>query len=167
MTALVSTITGADLPPLGWQHKTPLNPATVAPVTNGDIKPHGGLWTSPMRSTGMTGWIDWCADNSFGNPSDPVTAITADPDARAYVIDTHDDLLRLEAAYRNPTPRLPIEIRMWPAIDWTALARDVDALWLTDAGQWATRYTTPGLYGWDCEMVFWFRVKFSIDGSTP
>ena len=107
MTAtLLPTIAGAYLPPLGWQHDTPLDPTKVESVTSGHRKPNGGLWTSPMRPDGMTGWIDWCVDASFGNPSAPVTAIVADPGARVYVIDTHDDLLRLEDAYRDPNPEL-------------------------------------------------------------
>jgi len=38
--------------------------------------------------------------------------------------------------------------------DFLAIAKSgIDALWLTVRGERATRYTTPGLYGWDCECV--------------
>jgi hypothetical protein len=31
----------------------------------------------------------------------------------------------------------------------------IDAIWLTEAGQWETRHTYPrNLYGWDCETIF-------------
>lgn len=160
----LTTITGADLPPLGWQHTEPLNLDHIQPVTLRPmfpIKPHGGLWTSPMRD-GKADWTRWCEGERFGAFDAPVTAVIPDRDARVFVIDRHADLLALEAAYPDPQPEIPAGIKMWPSIDWAAVARDIDAVWLTEAGQWATRFSQPGLYGWDCETVFWLNPRLRV-----
>lgn len=161
------TVRGADLPPLGWQHTEPLDVATVGPIVDIKfIKPKGGLWTSPLRYDGDrltgTGWTDWCNSEEFGNPSAPITLIHPNPDAAVYLIDTAEDLKALEQAYWQPSD---YPISMFPQLSWEAVAADFDAIWLTDGGQWATRFSTPGLYGWDCETVFWLRPVFTV-GET-
>lgn len=159
-------ITGADLPELGWQHTEPFNPAAIDPATNnGWIKPAGGLWTSPLRD-GVTGWAQWCREEQWGTPDAPVTRILPNPGARVYVIDTLADLVQLEAAFPSADSSLPAEIKMWPQIDWQAVASEYDAIWLTEEGQWRTRHSTPSLYGWDCETVLWLNPCVTAIGAT-
>lgn len=46
---------------------------------------------------------------------------------------------------------------------WTKTAEHFDGIWVTEEGQWATRYNTF-LYGWDCNSMCIFnpaKVKFS------
>lgn len=158
MTAL-PLISGSDLPALGWQHVARLLLDVIEPVGNNPMKPTGGLWTSPIRD-GRTGWTQWCVREDFATPDAPVTVVVPDPDARVYVIDSHADLLALEAAYRDGAEEFPFG--MWAKLNWVAMAADIDAVWLTDDGQWATRMTTPGMYGWDCETVFWLNPRLSV-----
>lgn len=163
------TATADELPPLGWQHAQPFNLTRVEPIRPGMMKPSGGLWTSPLRPDGtgrlVSGWIRWCEDNSFAAPAAPVTLIIPDPSARIAVVDSHADLLGLETAYRDHDEALlNVSPRVWPLVDWVAMSREVDAVWLTDDGQWATRFTQPGLYGWDCETVLWLNPRFRVGG---
>lgn len=160
----VRLLAGSDLPPLGWQHATPLDLSRVEPLRNDLMKPKGGLWTSPIRADDdgwvRSDWTRWCESEQFGTPSAPVTRIIPDPSARVAVVDTHADLLALESSYRDTNPVL--HAGMWPLVNWVKMAQDIDAVWLTEAGQWATRFTTPGLYGWDCETVFWLNPRFTV-----
>lgn len=166
MTALaprgLRLLTGLDLPPLAWQHATAYDPARFMPVRHGDhmpVKPYGGLWTAPLHPDGGTHWTDWCRHENFGNPDAPLTIIEPDPGAVVYLIDTVEDLLALEARY--PGPRMP-GVAMWPGLDWEAVACDIDAVWLTDEGQWRTRFSHPGLYGWDCATVLWLQPRYTV-----
>ena len=48
-------------------------------------------------------------------------------------------------------------------INFYEMSKDYDAIHLTEKGQWKTRMTRPvSLYGWDCETVYWFRMKFKV-----
>lgn len=39
-------------------------------------------------------------------------------------------------------------------LNFIAVSKDYDAIYLTDKGQWKTRNTYPNtLYGWDCETL--------------
>lgn len=114
-------------------------------------KPHGGLWTSTWTGDGSD-WTRWCEDDGFRVPSEEWSGLLLTPcaDARIYTIDDIDDLRAL--------------VRQYPAgdvADYVAVAREFDAIHLTDAGQWATRMTLDlDLYGWDCESTVWFRWTF-------
>lgn len=167
MTTL-PTLRGADLPPLGWQHATALDVAKIQPVTDsGFIKPHGGLWTATLTVDADevvvdTSWASWCRSEGFANPTAPVTVVIPDRDATVYVIDTVADLKALEEAFYHPSP---LGVAMWPQLSWERVATELDSIWLTDAGQWATRFSQPGLYGWDCETVLWLKPRFTV-GAT-
>jgi hypothetical protein len=42
-------------------------------------------------------------------------------------------------------------------MDFEALAKEYDAIWLTEKGMWDTRDSAPGqptTYGWDCETIY-------------
>lgn len=114
------------------------------PVINGKwVKPSGGLWASPKDS--KFGWRDWCASEDYDG-SDFSKSFEFDlDDKRIYVIDSLDDLKKLPmqggyAAYKE-------------YIDFEKCATMYDAILLTEEGQWKTRMTEPGLYGWDCESL--------------
>lgn len=115
---------------------------------------HSGiLWASPEGS--QYGWAEWCQAEEFG---DLDTArrwvLNLDERARVFRVRTLDDLIQLVAAYPGPNHG---RYGSTTDIDWLRLSDDYDAVHLTDEGQWATRMTTPDLYGWDCESLAIFR----------
>jgi len=123
-------------------------------------KAEGGLWTSPEGSG--FGWDDWCRSEMPHWLGDRwVLTVVGEP--RVLAIDSLTDLelacLRFPAPPSDPSwgfARPP-----GPRMDWEAVAVEYDAVWLTEAGQWATRFSEPDLYGWDCETVWWTRWMFS------
>ena len=126
----------------------------IQPIRNiGWVKPNGGIWTSPQDAT--FGWREWCASERFreGMDTQEFTLIPR-PDARVAVIDSLADLEHLIALYPA------VDVIGKPVLDFEAMARDFDGLWLTEEGQWRTRMTTPNLYGWDMECLLFFRWVF-------
>lgn len=141
----------------------------VTPVRNRDyfVKPFDGLWTSTYTE-GTSAWVEWCRAEEFGNP-DKQTWFILEPDAsaRIYEIDTLDDLLFLLAHYPHPDREQAIYGRFMAYLDFERISRDYDAIHLTDAGQWTTRFSEPSLNGWDCECTLWFRWCFTqVEPST-
>ena len=121
----------------------------------GICKPRGGLWTSTWDPRSCSGWAQWCIEARFKKPPYAVWLLDVEPAARVFTVDTYYDLAVLMDAYGVPT-------RWGHEIAWGRLARDYDALHLTDAGQWATRLSEPhSLYGWDCESTVWMRWAFT------
>lgn len=155
-------LTGADLPPLAWQNSEPYDQAKWRrPIDDRHgwtIKPYGGLWTAPLDDDGVTAWGRWCECEDYGNPDAPLTIVTPHADAKVYRINDLTDLLQLEAMF-SVEPSGP-DIQMWPKMSWAKAAADIDAVWLTAAGEARTRFSTPGLYGWDCETVLWLQPRF-------
>jgi hypothetical protein len=162
-------ISGADLPSLAWlTGGRPFSLARLLPIRHrGEfiIKPFGGLWTSPRTATG-TAWTDWCRSAEYGDPDKPLVPILPDPDCAVFCIDCLADLKHLGAQYPLPVTAPAIDVPMWPRIDWEKVATDVDAVWLTAAGEHQTRYSTPGLYGWDCATVLWLQPRFTAGRPT-
>lgn len=159
---------GKELPRLGWTGLSDLVRKQVNPITNGIIKPRGGLWTSPMRydengSVTGTGWTEW-ADSAWGSADIDLTEVVPEPDARIYVIDSLADLTDLVGRYPEPDGHM-IPARVRAPIDWQMMVPDVDAVWLTDRGEIHTRFSTPSLYGWGCSTVFWLNPAFRV-GET-
>jgi hypothetical protein len=152
--------TGADLPELGWQSADPFDPQRWAPIGPGPIpvKPSGGLWTAPINARG-TAWTEYCM--SYGAPDAPIYRVVPDPGAAVFIIHNVEDLQELERKFPDVEPPW---VPMWPRLDWVAAAQAIDAVWLTEYGQHATRFSEPGLYGWDCETVLWLRPSFTIGG---
>jgi hypothetical protein len=77
-------------------------------------------------------------------------------------IDDEDDMWSLIKAYpRAPNQELSPIGEM---VDWHQVAEDCDAVWVTANGQAETRFPRAvghmGLYGWDCETVWWSRWRF-------
>ena len=115
------------------------DPAKFMPVRTHYVKPTGGLWASPVDAS--YGWRDWCEQESFGDLS---TSFRVWFTGNILVIDCYEDLRKL--------PWQETVGRSIP--DYEQIAQSgVDAIHLTERGQWATRLSAPSLYGWDCECV--------------
>lgn len=179
----MSRIASADLPQLvyahGAEHDPALtDPAHFRPIADGFIKPsHGGLWTSPVTGAASDGapfdtaWLEWCRDNEYGAEYyTHLTLISPLPDARVLLIDSVADLRAVVADHPARVGRRASAIlaRQYPS--WASI-RDAgwDAIYLTDAGMMATRYTVdpdPNLYGWDCATVLWLRPAYTVGATT-
>lgn len=138
-------------------------PTLLRPVKNDDIclgaKPKGGLWTSSYSRKYGSGWVRWCESEDFSVP-DTWHGWLLEPDefARVLVIDSLRTLRSVLKQYWRLSLFAPIGS---PKLDVEGLAQDFDALSLTEEAQWATRFSEPNLYGWDCESTIWFRWCFS------
>lgn len=108
------------------------------------FKPKGGLWTSPANS--KYGWKHWCKSEDFAPMRGLSKSFKLNYTGNTVVINTEEDLNKLHWQQR--------QFGIYPA--WEPLKEDgVDAVFLTESGQWATRLSMPkNLYGWDCETVF-------------
>ena len=102
-------------------------------------KPEGGLWASPVDAE--YGWREWCEAESWGNLSH---SFTFEFEGNAYVIDSLKDAAAMpwREEYGFKFPDFEEMVR-----------RGYDAIYLTERGQIATRFSKPSLYGWDCECV--------------
>lgn len=120
--------------------------AKFAPIKDREfVKPHGGLWTSPVGST--EGWKEWCEAENF-SLADLTKSFEVDFKGRVLAINTTADLDALE--WKSAAPMLHYS---WPRFE-PLLAQGYDAIHLTGRGQWATRLSFPrSFYGWDCETV--------------
>lgn len=186
-----------DLERVVWWNKLgddrPPTPERMVPVTTWTYigsfnKCDGGLWTSPERSS--FGWEDWCRaegmDSWLGtryvlevaeaprilriDSAEDLEAAwarygrTADVEAAADRLGLSETQRRIAYLYRPLEPQRDL--------DYTAIAADYDAFWLTAEGHFATRMGLGlNTYAWDCDTVLWFRWCFSevprIDRVVP
>lgn len=126
---------------------------TLRPITikNGDgktglfIKPHGGLWCSPLDSENT--WIDWCRAENYGDIDHEQRVILDVDTSNFVVIDSVEDM-------ETKLPWYQIH-DLFQAIDFEAMVQQgIDGIHLTGKGQWETRFTWPrSLYSWDCETI--------------
>jgi len=124
-------------------------------------KPEGGLWTSTLRADGTSGWLDWCQAENWGIGEESVLyALEPKADCSVLVIDSEDDLHTVLESYSRDETDFPSRIQMFAPLDFEALQERYDAIQLTENGQLETRFTTPGLYGWDSECSLWLRYEF-------
>jgi hypothetical protein len=124
-------------------------PQTVKPIVNDNwSKPKGGLWTSPVDS--LWGWKDWCEFEQFREcDEDNSFKLQFKLDANILVIDCLQDLKKLPMQTVVVTHEYQ---KKYP--DFELLAKQYDAIWLTEVGEQETRMSYPAnLYGWDCESV--------------
>lgn len=122
----------------------------------------GGLWTSTFLGMGqISGWAQWCRDETFGHDKARLWLLTPDPEANVVHVDTLADLHDLHERY-GITETFGEGRYTDHQLDWSAMVDvGVDAMHLTDEGQWATRLSHPiDLYGWDCESTLWLRWAF-------
>jgi hypothetical protein len=123
-------------------------------ITNLTNKPLGGLWTSPVNT--KYGWKDWCLGNDFNlEKLEKSFTITLKEKANIFIVNSQKDLQRLPF-YSEFNNENIIGFR-YPkiAFDFEKLAKEYDAIWLTEKGLMDTQdLTFPlNLYGWDCESV--------------
>lgn len=127
------------------------------PIVNRErfVKPHGGLWASPVDSE--WGWKDWCTSESFHTDrlSESFT-FTLSENAKVIHIRSVSDLTELPN--QKPSPWFP-GVCDWKCIDFEKLLADgVDAVELhlseedrTNCGFMDGLYWE--LYGWDCDSI--------------
>lgn len=124
------------------------------------IKPAGGLWTSTLRDDGGCAWLDWCRANDWGPADDDhIYVLEPEPNARVIVIDGVDDMRSAQDTFARVDLH-PAISRSFAALDYEEIAETYDAVHVTDQGQRETRFSRPGLYGWDCESTVWLRWAF-------
>jgi len=132
------------------------------PENTGELanKPAGGLWTSTLRDDGTSAWVEWCRAERWGL-TDESRLFTLEPDAdvSVLVVDSETDLHALLDRFGRDDPGF-LPKQQFARIDFERIATAYDAVHLTDAGQRATRFSRPGLYGWDCESTLWTRWCF-------
>jgi hypothetical protein len=125
-----------------------LHPITIK---NGDgktglfIKPHGGLWCSPLDSA--YGWIDWCRGESYGD-IDHEQRVILDVDMSNFVVIDSIEDMETKLIWRQVHG-------LFGAIDFEAMVQQgIDGIHLTEKGQIDTQWSHPrSLYGWDCETI--------------
>jgi hypothetical protein len=111
------------------------------------VKPSGGLWASPVESD--YGWRHWCTAEEYQVDS-LKKSFTFWYEGNVLVIDDFIDLSKI--VWREVDEYRSIK---YPDFE-EMLRRGVDAIWLTNRGQWETRDhwgSGRSLYGWDCESV--------------
>lgn len=109
-------------------------------------KPEGGLWASPIGCS--YGWKEWCEAESWGDLTESFETVY---EGRTLVIDSLRDLSGFvwqEDRYGFGYPDYETMLRL-----------GVDGIYLTDRGELETRFSTPGLYGYDCECVLVMNQK--------
>lgn len=143
------------------------NPNKITPIKNANVKPRGGLWTSTFDVQYKNRWVEFCEyDFTCNVPDNRWDGYILIPHKRAriYTVNSHKDLMKLlekypYQPYRNMYGFPFLAEKLYP--DFERIKRDYDAIRITDEGQWATRLTEPGLYGWDFESTLWFRDCFT------
>lgn len=127
-------------------------------IQSGGMKPIGAFWTSTYNNS-SSAWLDWCEYEAPNFIKPYNFLLTVNPSAKVYIIDTLEDLEQLISMYPYQNYLNSV---LGNFVDWAAMANDGwDGVHVTDAGQWATRLTKPGLYGWDCESTAWFNWVFT------
>lgn len=160
---MVATTTAGEL---GTQAHTNVKEPAPAhlndPVNQFDqlTKPAGGLWTSTMRPDGDSAWMEWRRSEHWEFVDDVhLYALVPDPDAEVLVIDSQTDLREALSAYGRTDLDTTMADQFAP-LDFESIAVDYDGIHLSAAGQRDTRFSRPGLYGWDCESTLWFDWVF-------
>ena len=134
--------------------------------TKYNIKPLGGLWTSPKES--KYGWIDFCRNENYYKSGGFKTGFEFQlkPNSSVYIINTFYDLIK--APYKIKDPLYSGISFNQNFIDYEEMTKEYDAIWLTDDGQYETRLPEMNglfdfdgrvinLYGWDCESLIILR----------
>lgn len=120
----------------------------------GNIKPLGGLWTSPINS--VNSWREWCERENFSTERLKKSFRIEISTEHLLVIDSYDDF---KQKMLDPyTTR--ISLYNITFFDMKELPKQYDGIWLTARGEYETRFSQPyNLYGWDCETVLLFNEK--------
>ena len=148
-----------------WIGTAELSPSKFEQPQNQDDpvhKPRGGLWTSTVTDDHRSGWLDWVERESFHSGEEEVWHLEPEDGLDVMII---EDQPHLDAILENygrdlGTATLATQARTFAPLDFEAIAENYDAIRLTEQGQWNTRMSRPGLYGWDCESVLWLCWAF-------
>ena len=115
-------------------------------------KPEGGLWASPVNS--KYGWIDWCKRENF-ELQRLKESFKFNCNGSFIVINKPEDLKELPLCFRECSIERK---KLRPYFDFEKMAKEVDGVYLTEAGEYKTRLSFPlNFYGWDCESVLIFN----------
>ena len=133
------------------------------PIKNTEYsnKPSGGLWSSPYNEDGeyKSDWLRFCIESDFNTHKiNHGVLFTLHKDSRICIINSMEDLEKIYELYKGNG----IEGYSFyqKTLDFEKLASDYDAIYLTDEGQWKTRFPRDSmlgksinLYGWDVETL--------------
>lgn len=125
------------------------------------VKPRGGMWTSTYNEESGSSWLQFLLSEYREGLPKNTGWLLMPTRCRVFTIDTLQDLE--EAVARWTVPQIPEleKIDFFKhLIDFEAAQKEVDAIHLTEEGQWRTRLEIPNLYGWDSESTLWFRCFF-------
>jgi hypothetical protein len=168
----MAVITGKDLPEqehLGASQLTPYM-RTVGHSVFEVGKPRGGFWTSSVSPTGRTDWKRF-ATHTVPSKLDTTESmrLTPNPDAKIFQIANKKDFRILRQTYpidrfadvmgQNKTGETLIDI------DWPEVAKEYDAVNITQDAAERLRFGTPGLSRpnpWESESTVWFKPAFKI-----
>lgn len=168
------------LPALGWVARDECDLTLMGRVQNMyAVKPMGGLWVSPQLGGTATVWSNWLEREGFGlvegEEAFLYQAVVLKPEARVLCIDSWDDFARILSAYlllHEDFSKYNLNSQF---LDFERMSEDWDAIYLTDEGQWATRFTKvapgkldgPCLYGWDLESVLILNAEAIAEVGAP
>lgn len=170
---------------LGWQGVEPLDKAKFEPVGEGGsvselmTKPRrGGLWCSPL----ITSPAGECWGTTFSEIMHrlsrgadlPVTEVFAHETARVVVINSRDDLEAVVGRWPDPRRGVqwrPLQRETGPVfVDWLAMARDVDLLFVTReavADCNVPHPDRPTLGMWDAATALFLNPTFEVGQHVP
>jgi len=124
-------------------------------------KPRGGLWVSPYYPDReyISGWHEWCSSEMEHWLSNDSVVLELKDDAKIFTINSQEDLIEfikiVGIAEDELTSKLGLKFLTYP--DFEKVSQMFDAVYLTEEGQWSTRFSGNGcdynLYGWDCESL--------------
>lgn len=124
------------------------NPEMFKPIENIELynKPTGGLWACPENS--INSWADLCNYRKWQDRLTLNFKIELNMKSGVLKIDSYQSFLQCWETYGLD------EIgKIIYALDFEAMSKQYSAFWLTDEGEVQTKFTQPGLRGWDCETV--------------
>lgn len=163
----------------------PLKPVNAKNALQFLFKPSGATWTSSYIKEGAVAsdWVRWCFNEQPDWLEGKIGVLfEASPDAYIYEIDgkeSYFDLLKkyplvtvekLNQAYRDIYRDQPMTDKLasfW--FDWEAIAKDYDAVHLTQKAFWQLRMEPlcMTIYAADCECTWWLRKAWTRERFCP
>lgn len=130
-------------------------------------KPDGGLWASSVH---LDSWRVWCESEGFRESSlNTWTVFELKSDARILIIDSYEDLIKVQKKYSYQRSKLPIFCQE-NLIDFESIEKDgYDGVYLTENGNLECHnirfeviddsfMTTTNLNSWDVESLVLFNL---------